>query len=88
MANIFSKVKAKTRNVRFQWLLFALVPFFVLSCVAVGLIVHHVGVSDVSDPAPEPEAEPEPQTKVGVTRKLKNTKCFIPGDRRAVTRTP
>ena len=73
MGTIFSKVKA--RNVHFQWLLFALVPFFVLSCVAVGLIVHHVGVSDVSGQEPEPEAEPEPQTKVGMKRKVKTLRA-------------
>ena len=53
-----------------QWLLFALGPFFVLSCVAVGLIVHNVGDSEVSapEPEPEPEAEPEPRTKVGMEK--------------------
>ena len=51
-----------------QWLLLALGPFFVLSCVAVGLIVHNVGDSEVSAPEPEPEAEPEPRTKVGMRK--------------------
>ena len=50
-------------NQSFQWLLFALVPFFLLSCVAVGLIVHHAGGAP-DNPEPRPEPEPEPSTKV------------------------
>ena len=72
MGNIYSRSRLRLgfNSQRFQWLLFALVPFFFLSCVAVGLIVHYAGVSDVNTPEPEPEPEPEPQTKVRMKRKI------------------
>lgn len=49
-----------------KWLCLLLVLFFLISCVAVGLIVYHLGLPDSnsssSDPQ-EPVAEPEPQQK-------------------------